>query len=341
MTNVLIYGAGSIGNHLAQASRRMGWNVTVFDINPDALRRMQTDIYPTRYGKWDSDIVLAQSDAEFKKGDFDIIIIGTPPDSHMALALKAIVLEPKILHVEKPLLRPTDDFALFEQTCAQYPSVMVTVGYDHAVAPSFQALLAYIKSGEFGKVLTIDGATREHWEGIFKAHPWLAGPHDSYLGYTERGGGAGCEHSHALHLTQTVAEIARWKNVQGTCQFSMVYGDKGEVYDESAFFTLQSGQDKFARVVQDVLSKPTEKYVRVQCRRAVLTWRCESGCDVVEVKSYAGEEIIRRFAKTRLDDFYYLMKHYEGLLDGSLSYASSPIRFATGLSVMRIIATGL
>jgi phosphoglycerate dehydrogenase-like enzyme len=31
MYNVKILGAGSIGNHLANASRRLGWNVTLCD----------------------------------------------------------------------------------------------------------------------------------------------------------------------------------------------------------------------------------------------------------------------------------------------------------------------
>ena len=33
MKKVKIYGAGSIGNHLAQASRRMGWSVDICDID--------------------------------------------------------------------------------------------------------------------------------------------------------------------------------------------------------------------------------------------------------------------------------------------------------------------
>ena len=42
----------------------------------------------------------------------------------------------------------------------------------------------------FGKPLFIDVEFREHWEGIFKAHEWLDGPQDSYLGFSQRGGGA-------------------------------------------------------------------------------------------------------------------------------------------------------
>ena len=51
--NVKIYGSGSIGNHLAQASRRMGWSVDMCDIDDEALIRAKNEIYPARYGSWD------------------------------------------------------------------------------------------------------------------------------------------------------------------------------------------------------------------------------------------------------------------------------------------------
>ena len=55
---VKIYGAGSIGNHLSYACRNKGLDVTVCDIDESALSRMKNDIYPSRYGKWDNEIVL-------------------------------------------------------------------------------------------------------------------------------------------------------------------------------------------------------------------------------------------------------------------------------------------
>ncbi|MEE8125650.1 MAG: 3-hydroxyacyl-CoA dehydrogenase NAD-binding domain-containing protein, partial [Nitrospirales bacterium] len=58
MYSVKIFGAGSIGNHLAHASRSLGWNVTLCDLDPAALDRAKSMIYPTRYGKWDNAIKL-------------------------------------------------------------------------------------------------------------------------------------------------------------------------------------------------------------------------------------------------------------------------------------------
>ncbi|KKT61437.1 MAG: Dehydrogenase-like protein, partial [Candidatus Giovannonibacteria bacterium GW2011_GWA2_44_26] len=100
-TKVKVIGAGSIGNHLTQASRRMGWDVVVVDADPKALERMKNEIYPQRYGKWDESIKLYTPDKE-PKGGFDIIMIGTPPDVRMKLALEALKENPKLLHLEKP-----------------------------------------------------------------------------------------------------------------------------------------------------------------------------------------------------------------------------------------------
>ena len=41
---VKIHGAGSIGNHLAQASRRMGWSVHICDVDSKALERTKNKL---------------------------------------------------------------------------------------------------------------------------------------------------------------------------------------------------------------------------------------------------------------------------------------------------------
>ena len=56
--DILIFGAGSIGNHLANASKRLNWSVTILDIDPKALQRTKGEIYPQRYGSWDESIKL-------------------------------------------------------------------------------------------------------------------------------------------------------------------------------------------------------------------------------------------------------------------------------------------
>ena len=77
---VKVLGAGSIGNHLSNASRALGWSVDLCDIDPEALERARTQIYPSRYGKWDDSIRLFES-AQAPRGGYDLIFIGTPPHS--------------------------------------------------------------------------------------------------------------------------------------------------------------------------------------------------------------------------------------------------------------------
>ncbi len=62
MARVKIFGAGSIGNHLGHACRGLGWQVTICDIDAQALRRTRVEIYPARYGAWDDGIRLAAVD---------------------------------------------------------------------------------------------------------------------------------------------------------------------------------------------------------------------------------------------------------------------------------------
>lgn len=186
MYNVKIIGAGSIGNHLAHASRSLGWHVTLCDVDQAALDRTKSQIYPTRYGAWDETIQLFLVDAA-PRGKFDLIIVGTPPDSHMSLALDALKEHPKALLIEKPLCPPTLDGAETLKTQVAESNTLAFVGYDHVVGKAAQE--TSLAGQQLQAVETIDVEFREYWGGIFAAHPWLQGPQDSYLGFWNRGGG--------------------------------------------------------------------------------------------------------------------------------------------------------
>ena len=56
---ILIYGAGSIGNHYANGFIERNHDVFVTDIDSEALNRMKNEIYPSRYGKWNDSIQLS------------------------------------------------------------------------------------------------------------------------------------------------------------------------------------------------------------------------------------------------------------------------------------------
>ena len=82
-----IFGAGSIGNHLSNALRKLNYEIELVDIDKSALDRTKNEIYPSRYGKWDHKIKLLTLPSE----DFvDLEIIGTPPDTHANILLERL-----------------------------------------------------------------------------------------------------------------------------------------------------------------------------------------------------------------------------------------------------------
>lgn len=338
---VKVIGAGSIGNHLAQASRRMGWSVVVVDADPKALERMKNDIYPTRYGAWDAAISQYVAGTE-PMGGSDIIMIGTPPHVRMPLALQALKEKPRVLFMEKPLTFPFDpNLKKFVTALKKQKETAALVGYDHAVAASINRISELLAQKAIGEPLTLDVEFREHWQGIFKAHPWLSGPQDSYLGYWKKGGGASGEHSHALHLWQHLAKkagLGQWKKVASLLK---VEKHGTTEYDSIASFLFETTSGKSGRVIQDVVTLPTRKWARVQGSEGFIEWFC-NGHPTGDIVRFAGrdgnvrEEI---FAKKRPDDFYAEMLHIQDVLDGKVKPSESALSFEAGLSVMRVLET--
>lgn len=310
MYRVKIYGAGSVGNHLAHAARHLGWEVVVCDVSAAALERMKTLIYPTRYGSWDAAIRLC-TNAETPRGGFDLICIGTPPDHHVPLALEALEERPRSILVEKPVCPPSLDGAHELYRRAQKTGMRVFVGYDHVVGKAVKQAALLIGSGAIGEIQTIDVEFREHWEGIFKAHPWLSGPEDSYLGYWERSGGASGEHSHAINLWQHFAHVASaGRVVEVAAMLNYVKHGRG-VYDDICLMSLRTEKGLVGRVVQDVVTRPAHKRGRVQGTEGTIEWvngyRVDG--DAVLVQRPGREEEVHFIPKKRPDDFIEELKH--------------------------------
>ena len=328
-----ILGAGSIGNHLAHAARTLGWSVVLCDVDDAALDRTRDDIYPARYGSWDDGITLATS-ADAPRGGFDLIAIGTPPDSHVDLAIDALAEAPRALLVEKPLCTPTLERAQELAERAAEREVAVFVGYNHAVAAS--AARVRELTAEVGTVLTLDVEFREHWGGIFAAHPWLAGPHDSYLGFWQRGGGASGEHSHAMHLWQHLAhEVGAGRVTEVSAALDMVT-DGGVDYDRVCLLNLRTESGLVGRVVQDVVTRPPRKWGRVQGDDGFVELTLSAPEDVVTFQKGGGEAVRERFEKTRPDDFLAELRHVGAALDGTHDHAA--ISLERGLETMLVIA---
>ncbi len=338
---VKILGAGSIGNHLAYACRQLGWNVTICDIDPAALRRTRDKIFPGRYGKWDETIRLVQP-AEVADEAFEVIIIGTPPDSHIDLALECLAkTPPRVLLIEKPLCTP------LLQSCEQLIPIAkrvgtrVLIGYNHTLTSNTLLAEEWLQEGKLGKILTIDVQIREHWQGIFKAHPWISGPEETYLGYTQRGGGALAEHSHGLAIWQHFARLSgNGRIVEVSAMLDMVR-EAGAYYDRLAQLSLRTETGLTGLLVQDVITEPAKKYLRILGSGGYLDWfiNIKPGADAVKLWSQDDVERAQYFEKTRPDDFLPEINHIERILSNPAF--SSPISLEYGLETMLVIAAAI
>ncbi len=337
MKRVKIYGAGSIGNHLAYASRHLGWDVLVCDISDEALERMKNNIYPSRYGQWDEAIRLYSCNSA-PEGDFDLICIGTPPESHLPLALKALEEEPQAILIEKPICTPSLKFAQELHQLSQHSVSKIFAGYDHVLGKASLKTEELIRANAIGEVQTIDVEFREHWEGIFKAHPWLKGPEDTYLGFWQSGGGASGEHSHAVNLWQHFAHAAgagRVSEVNAT----MRYIREGRAdYDNLCLMHLKTENGLIGRVVQDVVTRPSRKKARIQGTKGVLEWvnGYNPEGDAVLHISPGKQEEVHSVLKKRPDDFIEELKHIDSQIHNSTD--PSGIKLERGLDTMLVVA---
>jgi predicted dehydrogenase len=341
MTKVKIYGAGSIGNHLAFACRGLDWAVTMVDLDTAALERTRTDIYPARYGAFDEGIRLA-APADVREEAFDVVIVGTPPDSHMKIALDQLdAAPPRVMMIEKPLCPPdlAGCPALLERAGAT--GTMVGVGYNHTLTKNTVAAEAFLAANDIGAVATIASMTREHWGGIFGAHPWLSGPSDTYLGFTARGGGALGEHSHAINIWQHFAHATgQGRVVEVSAELDFVRDGEAD-YDRIAQLSLRTESGLLGTVVQDVVTEPARKWLRVTGAAGFVEWEvnADPGHDAIRTR-LAGQPVAETLiAKKRPDDFAPEIAHIDDLLAGRAT--SSPVSLERGLDTMMVIAAAL
>ncbi len=341
MKQVKILGAGSIGNHLAHACRELGWAVTLCDIDAAALRRTREEIYPARYGRWDDAIRLAEP-GEVRGETFDVVIIGTPPDLHVPLALAELAAAPpRLLLLEKPLcgpaLRGCDQLA----AAASAAGARVLVGYNHRLTAHTQLAAEWLAGAGLGAVTTLRALFREHWGGIFAAHPWLSGPHDTYLGFTARGGGALGEHSHAINIWQYFAGLAGLGRIVEVGAMLDEVQAVGAAYDRIAQLSVRTESGLLGTIVQDVVTRPAQKWLRLEAERGYLEWQvnADPDHDLVRLVEHGRPERAQRLAKTRPDDFRGEIAHLGALLDDAS--LSSPLSLEAGLDTMRVIAAAI
>lgn len=335
MYSVKIYGAGSIGNHLANAFRSKDFDVVLSDIDPAALDRAKNLIYPQRYGIWDSKIDL-QNAKEIENLKTDIVFIGTPPEHHISIALKELENNPKVILIEKPLCEPAmkDLDLLFE--ASKNTNTKILVGYNHVVSKAAQELNKYLSTDYLGEIQTISSYTREHWGGIFNAHPWLDGPKDSYLGYSAKGGGALCEHSHGLNFWQHLSNQLNLGRIEEVSAELFSFKNEKVDYDKLVIASLKTESGHYGDLIQDVVTFPTIKKSKVQGDKRFAEIEINvNNTDIVTtggINETPSKELIK---KTRPDDFIWEVEHIISLIKGEIT--DSPIALIRGIETMCVI----
>lgn len=333
---VKVIGAGSIGNHLGHGCRTLGMDVTICDIDRSALERARDVIYPNRYGSWDDAITLATPD-ELAGEAFDIVIVGTPPATHLKVATAELeTTRPGVILIEKPLAHPSSTDIDTFIAAAEKSSTRVLVGYNQRLKPNTKHFVHLATTLELGALQGLSSNMLESWDGILKAHFWMKSERDSYLAFTDQGGGALLEHSHALNLFLYFADVlgqGRVTDVVGDIEW--VSHEDGRYDRDSALsLTLESGL--VGTVRQDLHTWPASKEAIATFEKGALVWSMGDSSDRVEHRSTSGELIEAwDFPKTRPDDFIGELEHLRSVWENPKT--KSPIDLPAGVAVMDVI----
>jgi len=310
--------------------------VTLTDIDQGALDRAREVIYPSRYGAWDPEIKLA-TPSQVAGEESDIVIVGTPPATHLRVAMAELEGgSPDILLIEKPLCHPDEsEMDSFLDAAARFDT-RILVGYNQRLKPNTRHFLETAKSSDLGSLTGLSSNMLESWDGILKAHFWMASEKDSYLAYTDQGGGALLEHSHALNLYLHFAnELGQGRAIEVAADIDWVTHDGGRYDRDSALsITLESGL--VGTVRQDLHTWPAVKEAIATFERGELVWTMGDSSDHVIHRSPDGKIIESwDFPKTRPDDFLGELSHLQDIWGHPNQ--PSPIDISHGVAVMDVI----
>jgi predicted dehydrogenase len=160
---VALVGAGGIGEPRARAvAQTPGLQLLVVaDLAKERAERLA--------GLYDAQ-ATTEPEAAATRPDVDLVIISTPPNSHVSLALVAINAGKHVL-IEKPLAHTLSDA---ERICAaaEAKGVLVKTGFNHRYFPSMDFAKRLIDSGKIGDVISVE-AFAGHPGGKEFGHDWI------------------------------------------------------------------------------------------------------------------------------------------------------------------------
>jgi len=330
--NILIFGAGSIGTHHANAARHLNCNVTICDINATKFEYMKEYLYPSRYKKWDRAInFIPLKDIFRTKNKYDLIIIGIPPKNHLMLLKKCIFyLRFKKLLIEKPLSVYNQNYSFIKNLISKNK---LYCGFNHSLSNSIKCLFQQIKKNKIGSIHKVEINWNEDFNSILKAHPWIKNISSCYLSDINNGGGGAHEYSHAIHLALLFRKelLVNTTNTTYNINYKKINNSK---YDSK---TRVIFRDKCASVILNIntTSNPPQKNIKITGNDGEIFWerKIENGYEDVKINN--GVIFKRRFKITRPDDFITQMKY---LLDDTKKNSNlSNIKIESAIEVMDIL----
>lgn len=177
MYSVLIVGCGSIGERHLRCFKASGRaTVTACDSNPELLNKIR-DFYGA---------VTFEDFNQALAGDVDVVVICTPANFHIPMALQALCAGKHVL-IEKPL---STSFEGVDQllTLHAQSSQQVAVAYVQHVLPFLSKARDFLRSGELGPIKHVTLKGGQHFPTCRPAH--TAPYAQTYYRDRNTGGGA-------------------------------------------------------------------------------------------------------------------------------------------------------
>jgi UDP-N-acetylglucosamine 3-dehydrogenase len=166
--NLALLGCGAVARRHGRTLARFGAEVRCFYASRDPARAAEFSARHSGAG-WFGSYAAALAD-----GRIDAVLVSTPPDSHLELALAALA-QGKDVIVEKPALLRSQDFALLR--AAEVSSGRrVLVAENYCYKPLARVLRGIVASGALGEVrfLHLDAVKYQHATG-WRTDPGAAG----------------------------------------------------------------------------------------------------------------------------------------------------------------------
>ncbi len=302
---IKIIGCGSAGNHMAFAFKKIAKHIIMTDISSQTLLRSKNQIYKKRYKTWNKNIILKQ-EAKDHDNFYDLIIISSPPNTHLDLLKKNIFKSNNFL-IEKPLCAPSKkNINFFKSIISKFPKKNFYCGYNHRLFPSTIMLKNILKSHK-NQFSNISIYFKENNVGFLKAHHWMKTLDESYLSDTQKGGGALCEHSHALNLAQFLLndKEQEFEIIHNEIRYSK---NKSKKIFDTSVNTKFKVKNKIVNVVQNFETFPTEKKIEVFSKNFFieLIYNYKDNNDRIFYFNYITNKKKKiYFRKKRSDDFLY------------------------------------